>query len=259
MLSILIDNRETKIKAWLQDDANAETIKNYKIEFKNLNLGDIIVKYNDEIQYIFERKTIKDLASSIKDKRFPEQKARLLDSGAKICYIFEGFVDFSTSIKNQLTAGMSTDALHTAVISTTLGDDISSFITEDVEDTIRLLMKILRRMKDRPTRFFDSSKEEGYEREKNLLLKKKNEQLTPNNILIFMLSQIPSISTKIATCIHAKHKTMKEFIEELDKYETVDKKVNYLAELSYSVQNNKTRRVGQKASERIVRYLYGGI
>ena len=57
------------------------------------------VKYNDEVKYNFERKTIKDLANSIKDNRYHEQKQRLINSissNIKTSYIFESFRNYES-------------------------------------------------------------------------------------------------------------------------------------------------------------------
>ena len=70
MIEIIIDSRETKLKNHF-----------YKlpyIEIKNLELGDIIIKYNSEIIVIIERKRLDDLASSIKSGRYKQQKTAFI-------------------------------------------------------------------------------------------------------------------------------------------------------------------------------------
>jgi len=71
-MELIIDHRETKIKEYF------DTKDNYKdiIKFDNLELGDFVIKYHDEVKYIFERKTMRDLSNSIKDNRYHEQKQR---------------------------------------------------------------------------------------------------------------------------------------------------------------------------------------
>ena len=80
-IEILIDNRETKLK---QHFLNLPYIK-----IQNLELGDIIIKYEDEV---IERKRLDDLASSIKSGRYKQQKIRLLSTYPKhkILYLIEG-------------------------------------------------------------------------------------------------------------------------------------------------------------------------
>ena len=59
-------------------------INNYNVDFKVLNLevGDFIIDNSTttDIAFIIERKSIRDLSSSITDGRFRQQKERLLES-----------------------------------------------------------------------------------------------------------------------------------------------------------------------------------
>ena len=65
-----------------------------EIDFKtnNLNLGDIHFYYNSNLILLIERKTMSDLASSIKDGRHREQKFRLKTQkkNCKVLYLYEG-------------------------------------------------------------------------------------------------------------------------------------------------------------------------
>ena len=102
-MEVIIDNRETKIKEYYNEKiANDEVLDKIKyediIKYENLDLGDIVIKYNNEVKYIFERKTIRDLSDSIKDGRYHEQKQRLkyaISNNIKVSYIFEYFMDYS--------------------------------------------------------------------------------------------------------------------------------------------------------------------
>ena len=70
-MEFIIDNRESIKKYFIE--------KNVKyVTFSNLDLGDYLFKYNGEVVAIIERKTIDDMANSIKDGRYREQKSRLL-------------------------------------------------------------------------------------------------------------------------------------------------------------------------------------
>ena len=84
-VSLILDNREKDLKSAFPD-----------AEYKNLDLGDIQININkdDETSELFlliERKTMKDLISSVNDGRYREQKKRLLDSNIpnqKIMYLY---------------------------------------------------------------------------------------------------------------------------------------------------------------------------
>ena len=96
MVEIIIDSRELKLKEIISKDLNLN------IEFKNLDLGDIVFKKNDKEILIVERKTINDLYSSIRDGRYKEQKIRLLsNSNANLFYILEGNIDECNTLNNK--------------------------------------------------------------------------------------------------------------------------------------------------------------
>ena len=89
-LTIIIDIREDT----LYNDIFDRDLDIYKDKIEiikeSLDIGDIHIKYND-ILYIFERKTVRDLVSSIHDGRYREQKARMLSIYDKyqLSYIIE--------------------------------------------------------------------------------------------------------------------------------------------------------------------------
>lgn len=65
-MEFIIDNRETKAKQYFE--------KHEYTNARNLELGDFVFKYNEDIVCLIERKTISDLLASIKDGRYKEQK-----------------------------------------------------------------------------------------------------------------------------------------------------------------------------------------
>ena len=73
---IKIDSREDALKA--ECIIRMGPYRNIQIESESLHLGDaIIYDENGEEKVIIERKTLNDLASSIKDGRYAEQSFRL--------------------------------------------------------------------------------------------------------------------------------------------------------------------------------------
>ena len=87
-MKLIIDNREPKeLITTLQSRVD-------NVSLETLELGDIIIKNdNNETVLIFERKSLADLISSIKDGRYKEQSFRLSHSeldNKYIYYIIEG-------------------------------------------------------------------------------------------------------------------------------------------------------------------------
>ena len=70
-MQIQIDVREKDLISLSKDNTS------YNIINKSLPIGDVILTKNDKELLIIERKTVKDLAASIKDGRYKEQSARL--------------------------------------------------------------------------------------------------------------------------------------------------------------------------------------
>ena len=69
MLELFIDNRETKLISLLDGIIEFQVMQ--------LDIGDIQIVNDKQIVIVLERKTLSDLAQSIKDGRYKEQKARL--------------------------------------------------------------------------------------------------------------------------------------------------------------------------------------
>lgn len=117
---LLVDTQETVGKAKRNLDATVQmlTEKKLKFEVRRLSVGDFLWicrdKENREVllPYIVERKRMDDLAGSIKDGRFHEQKFRLKDSGVQnVIYLIEskGSNQFlGLPISNLLQAGTNT-------------------------------------------------------------------------------------------------------------------------------------------------------
>jgi ERCC4-type nuclease len=98
-MKIKIDTRESK----LFNEINKKNIpENCTVIKKTMPLGDIIIANDDDLEIlIIERKTLRDLAASIKDGRYTEQSFRLNNCNChnhNIIYLIEGLL---TSFKEE--------------------------------------------------------------------------------------------------------------------------------------------------------------
>lgn len=159
-MKLYVDSREKKLHSLLvafnfynqsdhdgDDTGNDEkVIKSKKtdgdlllIESKQLELGDLVLCDNtDEILLVFERKSIDDLASSIRDGRYREQSSRLNNYSVhnhNIIYIIEGNIDRVHS-----KSRVQTSALRSAVVSLNLTKGFSTLKTVSVDDTARWIL-----------------------------------------------------------------------------------------------------------------------
>jgi ERCC4-type nuclease len=276
-IEIIIDNREIKIKEILNNilnnNYNIITAKeldtnnklNSIIKYENLDLGDIVIKYKGDIKYIIERKTLKDLGESIKDNRYHEQKQRMkytLDKNIKIVYLFESFFGYDTLTKEIEISNLKGNTILSAILSTTLREDYGILLTKNVNETVWLLKEIFTRMLNNSTKYFIET-EYNIQRKKSnddinnslFLKRRKKDNITKDNILIISLSQIPGISEKIAKAISKHFTNMNDFFIKLNKLNH-NEKINYLKEITYSVKDNKIRKLGKKHSENIVNLYF---
>jgi len=152
---------------------------------KQMTIGDISIEKDDQTVVLIERKTVADLASSLCDGRYQEQQYRLLESTLpphRIIYLIEGSMDTPTSLPKQ--------NLESALLSLWF-HGFSIVHTTDIEDTVRYLKKLEEKVS-----------KEAVEKDYISMVKiKKKDKLTPENIDILMLSQIPGISTVTAKAL----------------------------------------------------------
>ena len=228
---IKIDYRENKLLELCQRHA-AEGIQ---IKSENLPLGDIII-CNDEghEKAIIERKSLADLAASIRDGRYNEQSFRLNQCempNHQIYYLIEGELRFYKPF-----AGMpDKKTLLSAMVSISYFKGFSLFRTTNLEESTEWLLQFaLKLQKEGPsarpyylqtTNVVDSSDlasaglapdlAPGYASVVAKRVKKNN--ISPENIGEIMLSQIPSVSNAAALAIMQKFGSMAKLITALNE------------------------------------------
>jgi ERCC4-type nuclease len=248
MVYFFIDNREAILKDRLMQTSWAAEA----ISLVNLDIGDVVVSTTniatpDDMLMVFERKTLADLSASIKDGRHHEQKARLLEwrrggANRRVYYIIEGFNALTNDDKTQTSS----------IINTLFRDDITVLLMRDVTETVAFLIESFTRFLEDSNKYFDK-KEEG-EGEDAYVLQvkmKKNKNITPENVFIYQLSQIPGISAKIAMGIAAVYSTMSEFVRALDAIETPIAKAHHVE----NIPVGPGRKIGKKTAIKIIAHI----
>jgi len=251
-MEVVIDNRETKIKEYFSSLVNYVDV----FKYENLDIGDIVIKYNGVVKYIFERKTLRDLADSIKDNRYHEQKQRMKfssSSDVKISYIFEYFINYDSLEPDIQISNLRGDIVLSAILNTTLRDNYGIFLTKDTKETIYVLENIIYRMLKDPTKYFNKTDkiDNTY-----LLKRRKKDNITRENIFLLYLSQIPGVSKSIGTQLSKMYKTMSEFILYLNTLEKYDDKIDYVANINVDIKNDKKRKIGKKIATKIIELLF---
>jgi len=291
--SLILDYREHKIKEYFDkyDFSKDKNLKKIEFKVENLDLGDILIKKDGKIVLIIERKTLQDLYSSINDGRYKEQKVRLKNNynDSQIVYIIEDCnIKF---VKNKFANFES--IINGAIINSIFRDNIKLIRTKSVEDTIVYIKTLLKKVKNN-IEFFENKSEISLDNDTtndldndtiidlknqsnddsnnvkiielksnsvsskyvdNIKIKKK-ENNNPKNCNIIMLCQIPGVSTKISKTICDKYSCISDLVLEYNKLNTLKEKETLLKDYSYSINNDKTRKIGPVISKRIYEYLF---
>ena len=212
-MRLIVDNREPK--DMILELQNRVT----NVSLENLELGDFIIKNNkDETILLFERKSLADLISSIKDGRYNEQSFRLsqceLDN-KYIYYIIEGNILNFCNKENETAKKM----LFSSMLSLSYKKGFSILHTTSPVETIEYIV-----------RFYDKLKSESEKSEKsentitsqspentysNVVKTSKKSNITTENINEIMLIQIPGISIQVAKSLMVKFKTIIELTNAL--------------------------------------------
>ena len=250
-LTFIIDSRENSI----YDDIIERDLDIYKdkIEFvkESICIGDIHIKYNNNT-YIFERKTVKDLISSIHDGRYREQKARMLSTYNQkyLSYIIEDDDILSSKIYSK-----NKSMIQGAYINTLFRDNIRILFTKNVGETVTMLLSIAIKMIEHPKNFANNELSIIHDISQDTqpsvytdfikLKKKKIDNIDINTCYIMQLSQIPHISNIIAKNIANTYPNMIELITNLNKCED---KIKELCKIDG---------IGKEKAGTIIKYLFG--
>ena len=262
-IQLIIDTRERKIKSYFLNHPKSNMKK--CVSTQNLDIGDIVFKYQGETLLLIERKTVEDLGSSILDGRHKEQKFRIINSGIpkqKVMFLIEG------TMKNLSFGNIKKNTLLGAIQNTMFRDGFTVYRTSNLEETIEFIERFLDKfLKDKTKNLTNlvvdkdavKSKLEYIDVKK---VKKKN-NMTPEVFNKLVLLQIPGVSQNIVDRIFEEYSSLKQILDkypEIDKLEISDEKKlkqkkNLLADLEMNISNGKKRKIGKVISSRIYEFL----
>lgn len=241
-VSLIVDMRETQLISLLTDKTTLTTA--------NLPLGDILVKRGDITLLLIERKSVADLVSSIKDGRYEEQSFRLMNCAEyerhTIIYLIEGVI-----------GNRDRKLVLSALFSLGLFKGFSIMRTMSIADTAEHLIELVAKL----TRDFQKGRQlyttlhnvvgdvEPVDYTAAVAVKKvKRENITPENINVLMLMQIPGVSNITATAILNKFGTIEKLICDLRT------NPNALDDI-FTNAGGKNRRLPVSVREAIGKYL----
>tara|TARA_Y100000389_G_scaffold54115_1_gene50009 strand:+ start:775 stop:1689 length:915 start_codon:yes stop_codon:yes gene_type:complete len=291
MIIIKVDYREKSLIKLLKLFKEDYEYKNVEIIVENLPLGDVTISKkhnaktrepgsNKEIEelIIFERKTLNDLASSIRDGRYAEQSYRLnkIDQpNHNIVYIVEGDVQFwgnrYTNIKPQ--------TLYVTMFCINFFKGFSLFKSKNERETAEYLLRISDKLnretkkqgyyvkKKRETTETDdpndTNKDDSNNKEQNensdtsidrqryvdVKSRVKKDHITPDNIGEIILSQIPGVSAFISKVIMSHFESLHDLLNKLKEDPSC------LDDIKYKLKSGQERRITKKSIVNIIKYL----
>ena len=269
-MNIKIDVREGALINIIK--ANLEVISNFKdlkLIQEQLPLGDIIINDGTKDLVIIERKSLSDLAASIKDGRYEEQSYRLKNlrhHNHNIIYLIEGDFARFNSFKDRIDKL----TLYSAMTSLNYFKGFSVWRSMSLDETALMICNMankLNKEKDKQPFFSnvlsDPNKEvvssEDVEVVSSIntsdkdycsvVKKVKKDNITTENIGEIMLCQIPGISSASALAILLKFKTLPSLIK------AIDLDITCLNSICTTDANGKSRKISKTAIATIIKFL----
>jgi ERCC4-type nuclease len=202
---------------------------NHEIKSERLPIGDIILYDPRQGQQkdivIFERKTLSDLAASIRDGRYKEQSFRLIETAAAtgfnthhIVYIIEGDLSRYDERHTQITK----TALQSAMVSLMYYKGFSVIRTMNVGETADFILHFADKVaKEGPLSIIadtTTTATPATAYSEVSAKKEKRDYITRENIGEIMLAQVPGVSAKMAAAILAKYNgSLYDFLGDLHR------------------------------------------
>jgi ERCC4-type nuclease len=275
-----IDIREHDLFQYCKQALEKQFLQNdVLLVSENLPVGDIIIADILEEKIIIERKTLADLASSIKDGRYNEQSYRLNGiphHNHNIIYLIEGDVSKYNIFKSKTDK----NTLYSAMFSINYYKGFSVMRSNSMDETALMLCNMVSKMlksdkspyyknkKEAPitvesstvesstveniTTVESSTVEDDVQNSKDycsVVKKIKKDNVTVENIGEIMLCQIPGISSVTAIAILSKFKNFPDLISEMKKDSTC------LNSISYVTSNGQSRKISKACIASIIKFL----
>ncbi len=247
---------------------------NIQVEVTTLPIGDIIICLDNSYELvIIERKSVADLAASIKDGRYEEQSYRLNGlnhHNHNIIYLIEGdinkFGSFNDKmIKNTLYSAMfsinyykgfslmrSFSLVETATIICNMASKLAK---EQDKGKIGYYLNInnINNISNNTISNDTNASENTEVLDKayvSVVKKVKKDNITSENIGEIMLCQIPSISSTTALAVLQKFKTISELIKQIELCGE-----ECLNDILITDTNGKSRKISKACVANIIKFL----
>lgn len=256
-MQIKIDYREKKLIPIIES-LKSDYKSKIEIKTENLPLGDIIICDDKDCEkLIIERKTLNDLAASIRDGRYSEQSYRLENNplhNHNIMFIVEGDIHRYTGKYNKISAG----TLQVTIFCLQYYKGFSVMKTRDVVETAEFILRSvdkLSREKHRENYYknndIDIKQNDDIPKKTytDVVSRVKKNNIRPDNVGEIILSQIPGISSVTSKAV------MGHFNSLYDLLENIKKNKHCLDNLEYVTKSGGKRKISQTVVKNIIKYL----
>jgi ERCC4-type nuclease len=266
---------------------NVPKFKDICIVSEQLPLGDIIIHDGTNDCLIIERKTLTDLAASIKDGRYEEQSYRLnglSHHNHNIVYLIEGDMYRFNSFKERIDK----QTLYSAMFSIQYFKGFSVMRSNHIDETAAIICNMVCKL----TKELNSGKTAYYKNKSNIIInasddtntedaanvsiephdstdekpnefadlidekqycsvvkKVKKENVTHGNIGEIMLCQIPGVSSISAIAILSQFNTLPNLIRAIQEDATC------LNNVCTTDSNGKQRKISKTTIATVIKYL----
>lgn len=277
---VKIDMRETGLFQLCKNIFSKHPHSNeINVVSENLPIGDIIIADNNtEEKIIIERKTLSDLAASIKDGRYTEQSYRLdgiSHHNHNIIYLIEG----DMSKYNIFKAHMDKETLYSAMFSINYYKGFSVMRSYSIDETALMICNMVYKIlkSDKPSYYInpkpkppkptddntssdvqeealveEEEEEQQQQDTKNyckVVKKVKKDNITAENIGEIMLCQIPGVSSVTALAVLAKFETLPKLIM------AIQQDANCLKDISSTNTKGQVRKISKSCIQNIIQFL----
>jgi ERCC4-type nuclease len=280
---IKVDNRDSNLydKCLAIIESNKEKYGSISVEKETLPLGDVILYDNSNItdlveKIIIERKSLPDLAASIRDGRYSEQSFRLQQCSMhnhNIFYVIEGDLRYYKPFKGNIDK----KSLLSAMVSLSYHKGFSVHRTMNLDETAEWIIQIAYKIKKESTlkAYYepipilnntdcninnpnntntnniqeDNTNITNNETYSEVCNRVKKNNVTKENIGEIMLMQIPNVSTASAISIMEKYKTIGNLIKEMEQNQDA------LNGITIKTKNNTSRKISKTTIANIYYFL----
>lgn len=221
-IKIVVDVRETRLYEYMLN-----MLPDDNVVCQALDIGDVEVSCeNPKFHFIFERKTEKDLAASIKDGRYREQKLRMLHTTYKhhCTYIIENPYHWESH------ACPSSQYIG-AIMNTMYRDGMHVVVVPSTQATAEWIVRLIEKCKEHPDKFVEASSADCDYLAMRRVKTKRQDNIDVATCYQLQLCQIPGISQKIASAIAEKFPSWKAMYGALNGCDTEEAKVKLICQV----------------------------